>query len=390
VLCWDRRAGAEDSDASRLFDEGRTLVIAGRFAEACPKLEQSQRLEPRLGTQLNVAFCQERLGKVATAWLGFQQALSTARRGGDVARETFAQGRIDALEPRVPWLRVRAGAAADQLTVQLDGVPLAPSRWGQELPLDPGEHALLAARGGDEYWRATVVLAESQHVDISVPPPPATRRDDAAEHPTTRAAETSAAGHFVFEVGAFVGIILVDTNRSELDADPASIETTVVDADGMTQRLSCATATCDYASLGASSGVVAGVSGYVGYTVAPPTSLGLRFLVGPRVEGGGLLAAGPSASFALGRLRLGPTILFGTASHADWESIVLEWPAGSSYVEAPLRASLGFAIGLSAELGLELVSTSTGSVVLQATPLFLYGPNGMAYSLPLGVAYRWD
>ena len=69
---------------------------------------------------------------------------------------------------------------------------------------------------------------------------------------------------------------------------------------------------------------------------------------------------------------------------------MLEWPAGSSYVEAPLRASLGFAIGLSAELGLELVSTSTGSVVLQATPLFLYGPNGMAYSLPLGVAYRWD
>src|SRR5688572_15414925 len=80
ALLGSRHAVAEESDAARLFSEGRTLVIAKRFAEACPKFEQSQRLEPRLGTQLNVAFCQERLGKIATAWLGFQEAVITARR----------------------------------------------------------------------------------------------------------------------------------------------------------------------------------------------------------------------------------------------------------------------------------------------------------------------
>src|SRR5687767_2391284 len=88
-------AFAAESDAARLFSEGRALVLEGRFAEACPRFEQSQRLEPRLGTQLNAAFCHERQGELATAWLGYQQALGLARRAGDGERERFAQGKLD-------------------------------------------------------------------------------------------------------------------------------------------------------------------------------------------------------------------------------------------------------------------------------------------------------
>ena len=36
------------------------------------------------------------------------------------------------------------------------------------------------------------------------------------------------------------------------------------------------------------------------------------------------------------------------------------------------------------------MSSPTGSVVLQATPLYLYGSNGSAWSLPLGAAYHWN
>lgn len=402
---WAHSASAEDSQASKLFEEGRTLVIAGRFAEACPKLEESQRLEPRLGTKLNVAFCQERLGKLASAWLAFQEAVITARREGEVAREEFAKSRIVTLEPRVPWLRVRAdaGTDAEQLTILVDGSPLAPSSWGKELPVDPGEHALIAAQVGEEYWRTTVTLGESQHVDIRVPPPPPSApspASNAARSPVTHAAaagatsqpaaDASEVGRFVYEVGAFAGYIVVDTVPSEPEEDPGSIQAYFSDDDGVNQTLSCATASCDYGSLGATSGLVAGVAGYVGYTLAPRASLGARLLLGSRIEGGGLVAFGPSASLSLGeRVHVGPTLFLGTASHAAAGFVLLETPTSSSTIDARLRGSIGFGVGLAAALDYTVYSNASGSVVLQATPLFLYGHSGMAYSLPLGAAYRW-
>src|SRR5690349_23552788 len=127
ALCWCTQAGAEESDAARLFREGRALVVEGRFADACPKLEESQRLEPRLGTLLNVAFCQERLGKLAAAWRGFQDAAHTARQQRDAERERFATSRADALAPRVPRLRVRAALGSDPPLIRVDDAPLPPS-----------------------------------------------------------------------------------------------------------------------------------------------------------------------------------------------------------------------------------------------------------------------
>ena len=64
-----RTAYAEDSVAvaEHLFQEARVLVERGDYAAACPKLEASQKLEPAVGTQFNLADCYEHVGRTASA-----------------------------------------------------------------------------------------------------------------------------------------------------------------------------------------------------------------------------------------------------------------------------------------------------------------------------------
>ncbi|AUX38760.1 uncharacterized protein SOCE26_001380 [Sorangium cellulosum] len=388
-----RQVAAEESAAERLFREGRALLVEQRFAEACPKLEESLRLEPSLGTTLNLAFCHERLGNVATAWVGFQEALTTARTAGDAAREAFARSRLDALEPRVPWLRVRAaagGAGADQLTILIDGAALDPVAWDKELPVDPGDHVVAAAHLGEIFWQTTVAMRESQRVDVDVPaaapaePAPATapepaqqtaaQRDGAREEASARSAEPRATGGLVYEAGVIAGYLWLEANKQEGCSGGAG--------------------SCDYDL--STDNLVVGATGFVGATPLERLDLGLRFLAGIHSHGA-LIALGPSASYRSGeRFRLGTTLSFGAVTQTGdaWMSGGDPWNGSSSgYVETirpGTSVPLEFTVGLSAELGMKLMDGPAGALFLQTTPLLLVGWRGVGLSLPLGAAYRWD
>src|SRR6185436_2876023 len=72
-ICSARGAHAEASLADKaaaqsLFDGSRTLMAKGEYAQACAKLAESQRLDPGVGTQFNLADCYEHLGQTASAW----------------------------------------------------------------------------------------------------------------------------------------------------------------------------------------------------------------------------------------------------------------------------------------------------------------------------------
>ncbi len=143
--------------AESLFREGKRLSGEKKFAEACPKFQESYRLDPGLGTLLNLATCHESEGKPATAWAEFSEAVSQAKRQGDNDRAQLAQDQLKALEPKLAHVSIGVSPAAvvPGLVVKFDSKELAQAAWGLQIPVDPGQHVVEAAAPGKQSYSQT-------------------------------------------------------------------------------------------------------------------------------------------------------------------------------------------------------------------------------------------
>ena len=166
------RSVADKNLAQSLFDEGRKLLDEGRFAEACPRFADSQRLDPGGGTVLNLALCYEKLGKLASAYSTYGEAISLAVSERRPERESFARERSVQLAPRVPRLTFEAAHPAAGLEVRVDGTGVPMSTWGTPILVDPGDHEVVAHAPSLRSLRVMVSLkeGESRVVPIELEP----------------------------------------------------------------------------------------------------------------------------------------------------------------------------------------------------------------------------
>ena len=114
--------GGTTASRAAARDRLAQLMAKEQYGEACPKLEESQRLQPAGGTQMFLALCHEGEGKTATAWTDFNAALSAARRDHRADREKVAREHLSALEPKLTALRhhcEREGTAYDRIAKTL-------------------------------------------------------------------------------------------------------------------------------------------------------------------------------------------------------------------------------------------------------------------------------
>ncbi len=131
---------ADRALAEALFRDGRALMDAGKAADACPKLAESHRLDPKAGTILNLAVCQEQLGQVAQAWASYLEAARLAARSNQSAREQAAQKKAAELEAILSKLTIELGGELKEYSVFIDGKAHSAAIVGTPMPLDPGDH----------------------------------------------------------------------------------------------------------------------------------------------------------------------------------------------------------------------------------------------------------
>lgn len=164
TLTYCRVASAQTSGsaaARALFDEGRRLLAEGQYAEACPKLEESLRLQEGTGTKFNLADCYEKLGRTASAWSLFLEVAGETKTRGETEREVVARERAEALKPRLSRIVIQVEEPRPEQRVLLDGIEVGEASWGLEVPIDPGQHRLLSEGEGFETFEATVDIPES-------------------------------------------------------------------------------------------------------------------------------------------------------------------------------------------------------------------------------------
>ncbi len=163
------------AQAEVLFRQGRELMEANRFAEACVAFEASQRLDPTIGTLLNHASCREKNGQLATAWGLFLEAARTTRSATDDTTRGFhlvAIERSQKLEPRVSKLTISVSKDShiDHLALARDGQRIDEVMWNRTLPIDGGTYTITARAPGSIEWSAKVTVgAEGDTKTVDVP-----------------------------------------------------------------------------------------------------------------------------------------------------------------------------------------------------------------------------
>ena len=161
-----------ESAADAAFKRGRELLKAGKYADACIEFEHSQKLDPALGTEFNIAQCSEKIGKLARALELYRGLLP---RDTNAERKRIVADAIPKLEARVPKLLVRVPTPPPSgftMTIQGKNSVVPPRRLVANTPveMDLGEYEIVAQATNHPDWRHDVRIdTEGKTTTVDAP-----------------------------------------------------------------------------------------------------------------------------------------------------------------------------------------------------------------------------
>jgi hypothetical protein len=227
-LCfaWTPSAHASQKAAAEsLFQEGKRLMEAGQYEEACQKFEASQKADASVGALLNLARCHEVLGKTASAWVEYKEAAKLAHQTGQPDREQGARDLADKIEPKLSKVTIQVTENIDGLEVKRGNEPVPPESWGTAIAVDPGTYTVQASAPGRRTWSDTVTISgDGDQQTVLVPALDPTSGDSGGPSPSgpnTLAIAgyvVGAVGVVVLALGTAAGIVAIN-KKKDLDED---------------------------------------------------------------------------------------------------------------------------------------------------------------------------
>lgn len=153
-------SGDEDQrkrEGSALFEQAQALLKQGKLDEACVKFKEAyDRDRHAVGTVLNIAKCQARQGKIASAVATWKDARDLAKAVDFKEAIEMADTELAKLEPFVPHVTLSLAEADVEVFVDGQKVEIAA---GGDLAIDPGRHAI-EVRGKEREPRTIEVRVE--------------------------------------------------------------------------------------------------------------------------------------------------------------------------------------------------------------------------------------
>lgn len=163
------RAQDDTALALTLFDQGKKLADAQNYVEACPRFLDSYKLTPKLGTLLNLADCYEKIGKTASAWARFTEAIAMAESAHEGERATFAKQHADDLVKSLATLTITAPNTSPNLQITRDGTVLDLASLDVAVPVDPGAHVIEVSAPKKKTLTLTIIVPKNAAQSLELP-----------------------------------------------------------------------------------------------------------------------------------------------------------------------------------------------------------------------------
>ncbi len=178
---------ASKKRADKLFQDGRKYLTNGEYSLACTAFEQSQSADPAIGTQLNIALCYEKWGRLAAAHDAYVEAERQAREIND-KRGTVARKKSDELEPKIAHLRVTLPDGIDRYAIyRLDAAEIDVAKLTADLVLDPGPHVIEVRVAGAPPSKNEIALEAGQQAKLELVAPVVKTIEPVGEKPVVEA-----------------------------------------------------------------------------------------------------------------------------------------------------------------------------------------------------------
>jgi hypothetical protein len=163
-------AWADDADqADKIFEEAQKLKEQGKTAEACKKYDEALVYNRNaVGTLLNVALCNEEMGKYATAVKYYTLARDLAREHNLVEHRKAAEDKLAITTPLISHLAIAFAEKPREAKLVIDE-DIVPIDRTDDIAIDPGTHRIVVTAPGRVPFETTIEVEKSKAKALAVP-----------------------------------------------------------------------------------------------------------------------------------------------------------------------------------------------------------------------------